>query len=169
MILYHGSNVEIEDIDFQKCRLYKDFGQGFYLTTLKEQAQKMAQRVARIYGGKPCINQYVFDEWALNDGNISVKIFDAPVKDWALFVINNRNRDYKDISSLECNHDNKYDVVIGPIANDDLALLFRQFSKGFIDVDILVKEMKYKKLTNQYSFHTEKSLSYLKKAGAFYE
>ena len=33
------------------CRPYKDFGQGFYLTVLREQAEKMAKRVATIYGG----------------------------------------------------------------------------------------------------------------------
>ena len=65
---------------------------------MKEQAQKMAQRVSRI--------------------------FEEPSKEWALFVINNRNRDYQDIYSMECNHDNKYDLVIGPVADDDLALLF---------------------------------------------
>jgi hypothetical protein len=54
MILYHGSNIEIEDIDLAKCRPFKDFGRGFYLTTKKDQAQKMANRVSRIYGGSPC-------------------------------------------------------------------------------------------------------------------
>lgn len=58
--------------------------------------------------------------------------------------------------------------IAGPIANDDLALLFRQFSNGIIDVNTLTKEMQYKKLTNQYSFHTEKSLKYLKKVEVIY-
>ena len=43
--------------------------------------------------------------------------------------------------------------------------LFRQFSDGLIYVENLVKEMEFKKLTNQYSFHTEKSLPYLLKTG----
>lgn len=42
--------------------------------------------------------------------------------------MNNRNRKYEEKDSLECNHDNKYDIVIGSIAKDDLVLLFRQFS-----------------------------------------
>lgn len=63
------------------------------------------------------------------------------------------------------NIDNRYDIVIGPIANDDLALLFRQFSDGLISVETLVKEMEFKKLTDQYSFHTQESISYLKKIG----
>jgi hypothetical protein len=45
MILYHGSNVKIIDIDLSKARPFKDFGRGFYLTEIKEQAQRMAIRV----------------------------------------------------------------------------------------------------------------------------
>lgn len=35
MILYHGSNVAIDKIDLAKCRPYKDFGKGFYLTDIR--------------------------------------------------------------------------------------------------------------------------------------
>ena len=70
--------------------------------------------------------------------------------------------------SEDNNLDNRYDIVVGPIANDDLALLFRQFSDGVISVETLIEEMKFKELTNQYSFHTEKSITYLRKAGAEY-
>lgn len=57
MILYHGSNMVIDEIDLNKCRPYKDFGQGFYCTEIKEQAELMAKRVARIYGGTPYVNK----------------------------------------------------------------------------------------------------------------
>lgn len=43
--------------------------------------------------------------------------------------------------------------------------LFRQFSDGLISVETLVNEMEFKKLTDQYSFHTEKALLYLLKTG----
>lgn len=36
MRLYHGSNVEIDTVDLSKCMPYKDFGRGFYTTTLEE-------------------------------------------------------------------------------------------------------------------------------------
>lgn len=169
MKLYHGSNVEIHEIDLTKCRPYKDFGQGFYLTTLPEQASKMASRVSRIYGGKPCTTVFEFNPSSLGDRDLNTRIFRKPSKEWALFVINNRSRDFKDYADSECNFDLKYDLVTGPIANDDLALLFRQFSNGLIGVDILVKEMEYKRLTDQYSFHTPKALAYLKKVGVQYE
>ncbi len=73
MKLYHGSNVVIEKIDLSKCRPYKDFGQGFYLTEIRGQAEKMAQRTSVIYGGEPIVNEFEFDEKALK--NLSVKMF----------------------------------------------------------------------------------------------
>ena len=56
MRLYHGSNIAIGNINLAMCRPYKDFGQGFYLTDIEEQAEKMAIRVAKIYGQSPILN-----------------------------------------------------------------------------------------------------------------
>lgn len=50
MILYHGSNTKINEIDLSKCKPYKDFGKGFYCTTIKKQAQFMAERVVKRRG-----------------------------------------------------------------------------------------------------------------------
>lgn len=50
MILYHGSNVRIEKIDLSLGQLDKDFGRGFYLTDIKQQAEDMASRRCRITG-----------------------------------------------------------------------------------------------------------------------
>ncbi len=169
MRLFHGSNIEIDKIDLSKCRPNKDFGCGFYLTTIKSQAEKMARRVARIYGGTPCVIEFEFNEAAIIDLDLNVRCFTKPSKEWALFVINNRKRGKALTINDDCNIDCRYDLVIGPIANDDLALLFRQFDYGLIEVNTLVKEMEYKQLTDQYSFHTEKSLAALKKVGAYDE
>lgn len=51
---------------------------------------------------------------------------------------------FSDISNLECNFDNKYDLVIGPVADDDIIVLFRTFVRGLIDIDTLIKELTYK-------------------------
>ena len=107
MRLFHGSNLEITEIDLAKCRPYKDFGRGFYLTTRPEQAVKMAQRVARIYGGAPCVTEYSFDETAFSAKDLRTLRFEKPSEAWALFVINNRNRHFADVKSLACNHDNQ--------------------------------------------------------------
>ena len=39
LVLYHGSYCEVKDPDLAKCAKRKDFGQEFYLTTSKEQAE----------------------------------------------------------------------------------------------------------------------------------
>jgi len=144
-----------------KCRPYKDFGQGFYLTDIREQAEQMARRVVRLYGGSPWVSMFSFDEAALISDGLYTLSFENPNKDWALFVLNNRNKRFKGISDTLCNQDNKYDIVSGPVANDDIAYLFRTFTSGLIDIDALVRGLEYKSLTTQYSFHTERSLKYL--------
>ena len=166
MLLYHGSNIDIKEIDLAMCRPYKDFGRGFYLTVKKDQAEKMANRVARIYGGSPVLNIYeIADSFKDTEGLIIKDFGEETSPEWAQFVRNNRNKKFRDYSSLECNLDNKYDIVIGPIADDDMALLFRQYENGMITFENMLNGMIYKKTTNQFSFHTEKAIVMLKKVG----
>ena len=107
MKLYHGSNTAIARIDLARCKPYKDFGQGFYLTEIEEQAVQMARRTAAIYGGEPVVTAFGFDEAAaIADGALSVKRFAEPDQEWALFVMANRSRE-----GAHPVHD--YDIVIG--------------------------------------------------------
>lgn len=164
MILYHGTNLCIDKIELSVCRPNKDFGKGFYLTTIQNQAIKMAMRVSSIYGGEPIVNSYFFDEKNLKNPKLNIRVFDKPSVEWALFVTNNRNK----ILSGEHNIDSKYDIVVGPVADDDLSLLFRQFTNGFIDETALKKGMEFRKLTDQYSFHTDKAIEFLTKMGDYH-
>ena len=72
-----GSNIEIKSIDLSKCRPYKDFGRGFYLTSIKEQAEIWAKRVSRIFSGESWITVFEFDESVLSADNLSIKVFDG--------------------------------------------------------------------------------------------
>lgn len=155
MKLYHGSNTFIERIDLARCRPYKDFGQGFYLTGIEEQAVQMARRTAAIYGGEPVVTLFGFDEAAaLTDASLSVKRFAEPDEEWALFVMANRSR--------ERTHPvHAYDIVIGPVADDTIATLFRNFGDGVIDLPTLVAGLRYKKISSQYFFHSARALQYL--------
>jgi hypothetical protein len=156
MILYHGSNQVVDVIDFKKCRPYKDFGLGFYLTIYKEQAKRMAIRTASIYGGNPVVTIFDYNEEAAS--GLIIKIFDGPTAEWAQFVMNNRNRFFKDIASANCNADSKYDIVVGPVANDDIVTLFREFETGIRSFDFLAESLKHpRQLTSQYSFHTKRA------------
>lgn len=47
MKLYHSSNTAVEHPDTIHSRYYLDFGKGFYLTTMQEQAVKYGQRFIR--------------------------------------------------------------------------------------------------------------------------
>lgn len=58
MILYHGTYMLFDSIDLNKCRPFKDFGKGFYLTDLEEQALKMAVKTAKIFNGSPLIMKF---------------------------------------------------------------------------------------------------------------
>lgn len=48
---------------------------------------------------------------------------------------------FHDIKDELCNRDNKYDIVIGPVADDNMALLFRQYENKMIDFATLLKGM----------------------------
>ncbi len=155
MKLFYGSNTDITAIDFSMCKPYKDFGRGFYLTEIKQQATLMANRTASIYGGSPVVTIFDFDEFAFNDETLSIKHFNEPNEEWALFVMNNRSRTKE-------HPVHKYDIVIGPVADDTIATLFRNFDDGIIDLPTLVNGLKYKKISSQYFFHSQKAAAYLK-------
>lgn len=166
MILYHGSNLDIQAIDLALCRPFKDFGRGFYTTELAEQAQKMAKRVAKIYGGTPVVNVYEVSDDLLKNAELNIMEFgNAPSEKWALFVMNNRNKYFMDFGDVNCNFDCKYDIVSGPIADDDMTVLFHQYQNNMISMKMLINGMTYKETTSQYSFHTERAVKFLKKVG----
>jgi len=163
MIIFHGSNVEINSIKLEKCTPYKDFGQGFYVTTIEEQAERMARRTVRRFGGAPIITIYEFNEIELQE--LNYKEFKNVNNDWAMFILNNRDKDFKDISNELSNQDNKYDVVSGAIANDDIATAFALFRDGIMNLEMLALRLEHKKLSNQYSFHTQRAIALLRKVG----
>ncbi|MDR2720007.1 MAG: DUF3990 domain-containing protein [Nitrososphaerota archaeon] len=162
MILYHGSNVKIAVIDLSKARPFKDFGRGFYLTEIKEQAERMAVRVTDRFDGEPYVSAFELCDDIFNDKTLNILKFERPSKDWALFVMNNREKSFSDVENRLYNGDNKYDIVIGAVANDDLVGTFDLFRDGFMSMDDVVRQITFKNLTNQYSFHSEKAIAYLK-------
>ena len=154
MKLYHGSTVIVKHPSVQKGRKATDFGKGFYLTDIEEQARQMAIRRTRIAGeGSPTVTVYTFDERLLNDSSLQVKIFDKPSKEWALFVLANR----KGIAGQH------YDIVIGPIADDGVAFQLERYMRRMITLETLVEGLTYRKLNRQYFFGTELSISKLQR------
>lgn len=162
--LYHGSNVEIEKIDLTLGQKNKDFGQGFYLTDIYEQAFEMAKRRVKIISLQdgndnqcsPIVTRFSFDEQAFCDPTIKSKRFEGATAEWAEFIAKNR---YATKNGFI--HD--YDIVYGPVANDGVYDQLRRFIQGRITSNELAEELKYTNLNNQYYFGSEKALDYLKK------
>lgn len=158
MILYHGSNIEIDTVDFKKSKPGKDFGIGFYLSADFEQAQEMAAKKALIFGGNPIVTKFEFDEnAALTELGSGYKKFEKYCLEWGEFIRLNREN-----KTLEQRH--QYDIVYGPIANDTVGFQLRRLNAKIIDVPQFVKEIeRMGGETYQYFFGTERSLKYLKK------
>ena len=157
MILYHGSNVDIESIDLSRSSVGKDFGCGFYLTASKEQAERMGLRRARLYGGEKVVSSFEFDEKAAREAGMSIKDFESYSKEWADFILANRKNDTR--TQI---HD--FDIVHGPVANDDVGYQIRRLLAGMITIETFLEELKYKEgITYQYFFATERSVQFLKK------
>lgn len=155
MILYHGTNCDIAEIDLAQCAPNKDFGQGFYLTDIRTQADQMALRRVRQSGkGTPTVIGYRFDEHLFNDNSLHIRIFDKPTEAWAKFVL--KNRQEKDFT-------HSYDIVVGPIADDGVALQLRRYTEGLISLRTLIRELTYRKLNSQYCFCTELAVSKLQR------
>lgn len=62
MKLYHGTNVDIEEIDLARGLRHKDFGMGFYATPDRTTAVRMAQKRSRLFGGEATLITYEFDK-----------------------------------------------------------------------------------------------------------
>ncbi len=156
MKLYHGTNVDFDRIDLAKSNRFKDFGQGFYLIAIEQQAVELSRKRCVRDGGTPIVQEYEFDEKTLDDSSMRVLCFDSPTTEWTEFIYKNRNR-----KTPIYHHD--YDIVIGPIADDGVAYLLNRYEEGSYTIEELARELKYKKLNNQYFFGTERSISLLKR------
>lgn len=152
MILYHGSNIAIEEINLEKSRPCKDFGRGFYLSEDEEQAKQMAIFKALTLGGEPIVTKFHFNEDVMTSAGLNIRIFKDYSKEWADFVFLNRENDIP----------TEFDIVYGPIANDKVGLQIRKFKDGSIDKTEFLNRLKYMKgVTFQYYFGTEEAIRHL--------
>lgn len=157
MLVYHGTNADIKEIDLSKGSRFKDFGQGFYVTPDLETAQRMARKKVNLFGGNPIIIAYEFDESALTACDMKVLAFpEKATADWIYFISSNRNR----ISSEK---PHTYDIVKGPIADDGVALQLSRLKVNAENADQIALDLQDKYLDQQICFHTQRSLLYLTK------
>lgn len=153
MILYHGSYLEIFNPDLLHSRQNVDFGRGFYVTPLYEQAAKWVGRFKRL-GKQGVVSKYLFEEGRKSE--LKVLEFDSYSEEWLDFILNCRSgRDTSD-----------YDLVIGGVANDKVFNTVELFFDGLIDKEEAIKRLRYEKPNLQICFRTEKALELLRFGGS---
>ena len=76
MRLYHGTNMDFDNIDLTKSKPNKDFGQGFYLSDNRWQAEELVAARVELTGGEAIVLEYNFDEALLDSGALRVKRLD---------------------------------------------------------------------------------------------
>lgn len=156
MNLYHGSNVVVSKPQLIPQNRFLDFGFGFYTTTNKAQAVAFADKVyRRRREGARVVSIYKFNEQTAFS-ECSVLRFDTADEAWLDFVSENRAGKYKGRG---------YDLIYGPVANDDVYTTFTLYHAGALTKEQTLDALKIRKLYNQMVFTSKKALGYLEFAG----
>ena len=151
MILYHGSNMTVEKPCLMPMRRMLDFGTAFYLTSDLEQARKWAIHTVKMRGeGSATVSVYKFDSSI--QPTLNILRFEAPDRAWLRFVSANR---------IGQPVDDRYDIIIGPVANDQAIRTVNDYLNGYFPEDIAIRLLLPQKLKDQYAFKTEAALSRL--------
>ncbi|MBR2408293.1 MAG: DUF3990 domain-containing protein [Lachnospiraceae bacterium] len=137
MIVYHGTTEEIKNPDVKHSKKNLDFGEGFYLTTYEEQAQKWAVRKAMRKEKKAIVNVYEMNEaWE----SFRVLSFEKEDEKWLEFVCACRK-------GTSLNKD--YDIIRGNVADDDVFKTVDMYFRGFWDKKRVLSELRYFKMNDQ--------------------
>jgi len=152
MILYHGSNVIVNNPIILDQNRNLDFGNGFYTTTNQAQAEDFSVKVfSRKKEGSQIVSVFSFDcDSCLKD--CSVLSFDVPDERWLDFVSANRNGTYLGV---------EYDLIIGPVADDNVYTTLSLYMTEQLTKEETLSRLKVKKLYNQVVFASSKALSFL--------
>ena len=133
--LYHTSNVEIPTPDVLHSREHLDFGRGFYLTSLQEQAVKYGQRFLR-KGEDAFMNIYEIDEELHGFSRI---IFDAYDGEWLDYITACRKGQPHAI----------YDIVEGGIADDQVFDTIDLYFSGIYTYEQALDQLRFKHPNHQ--------------------
>jgi len=154
MRLYHGSIVEVHKPSLRYGRERTDFGRGFYTTTLAEQAEHWASiKKDRAKAAKAIVSVYEIDDAILKDSTLKIREFHGVDEAWLNFVVGCRKE-----SAIK--HD--YDLVFGPVANDNVFTTVNLYESGILDAAAAILQLRAYKTYDQLSFHTERVIMALK-------
>jgi hypothetical protein len=152
LTLYHGSNRVFDRPRLDASRDRRDFGRGFYTTTLRSQAQEWAVSTAERYGGHPSLYVFEFDPGA----GLMVKEFAEITVEWLELVKANRS-----LGGIQ----HGFDVVIGPVADDNTLRTVSLYVARVYDADEAMRRLRYFKANDQVSLHTAEAMARLEPRG----
>lgn len=144
MLVYHTSDQRFTAPDTLHSRDALDFGKGFYVTRLKEQAQKYGDRFLRA-GSDAVLHVFEFTP----DTELSVKIFTAYNEEWLDFVCNCRKG--TDIYK-------QYDIIEGGVANDKVYQTVDLYMAGIYNKEQALQNLSYEMPNNQICFITQRAI-----------
>jgi hypothetical protein len=101
--------------------------------------------------GTATVNVYEFDKDSAAK-TVSIRFFDSPNEEWLDYVVNNRQGN---------GEANDYDIIIGPVANDDVYAIIDYYLEGAYTKEMTINALKIKSLYNQVVFKTDTALKYL--------
>jgi len=152
MKVYHGSSLKIDTIDLSKCHPQKDFGQGFYVTKIQEQAEFWAIRKGKANKTKGYVTEFEFNEYAYEDEEIRTLRFEDYNEAWLDFVVFNRSK---------ASSKHEYDIIEGPVAEDDITQRIDAYLEGAVSKTDFLEELKFHRPKHQIAFCTIESLQML--------
>lgn len=140
--LYHGSYIQVETPLVKLGRKKVDFGQGFYLTKLRQQASSWAKTIAERKGRNniPILSIYSFDYDAVKSKNYRIKIFDSYNLEWLDYVVDCRKGGKRQ---------DMYDIVEGGVANDNVIDTVEDYENNIITAEQALGQLKYKAVNHQ--------------------
>ena len=143
MIVYHGSSEVLRQPDILHSYRALDFGKGFYVTTVREQAERWARRKVVLDGGRAIVNLYQMDD---DMTELQVKRFPDDLSDWIEFVCDCRDGKlgYQD-----------YDLIIGKVANDKVFRVVDMYHSGIWDKERAIMEIRAYPNYDQLAFITQ--------------
>lgn len=152
MLLYHGSNVLVDEPKIIATKKGLDFGAGFYLTSSYEQAKRWAElKKGRSNKGVATVSVFEIDDDRLS--NLKIMTYPKPDRSWLEMITANRIKHPYDID---------FDVITGPVADDETNRTISFYFQGMYTAEETLKRLLPERLKDQYTFKTEESLTHLK-------
>lgn len=152
MLVFHGSNVVVSQPQILNSKYRKDFGRGFYCTTMKRQAARWARRKASD-GEEAIVSIYEFTP----DENLSVKSFRELDDAWLDMIAAGRS------GSLDACQ--PYDIIEGPMADDTVWDYVADYLDGNITKAAFRELTRFRRPTHQIAFVSQRALETIRFLG----